>query len=256
MVIEKSGKNVEEAFQAALSELGVTAADVDMEILENPSKGFFGFGAKPARVRVTLKEKFTEKIEIEKPVENPPENIVEKPAETVEVENTEEIEVDGVAKEFNRAEVIDNAKKLLTDVFTAMKVDAQINVFEDETEIIFDLTGKNLGVLIGKHGQTLDALQYLVNLSANKYDSEQKLHFILDVENYRKRRTETLQNLAKGVAQQVWRNKKEIKLEPMNRHERRVIHTTLQDNKKVETHSVGEEPHRCIVVSPKKRDRN
>ena len=242
-IIEKSGRDVEEALQAALNELGVTAADVDVEILESPSKGlFFGFGAKPAKIRVTLKDKPVEIIE---------EKITE-PAEVIEEKIVEPVE----ENIFNRDKIISDAKNFLADVFRAMNVQAEINVYADDSdEIIFDLVGKSMGVLIGKHGQTLDALQYLVNLSANKFDSEQKLHFILDVENYRQRRTESLQNLAKGVAQQVSRTHKDIKLEPMNRHERRVIHTALQDNNRVETHSFGEDPYRYIVVSPKKRSR-
>ena len=134
-----------------------------------------------------------------------------------------------------------------------MKLDIDIDVTENEDGYLFDLSGKGLGILIGRHGQALDSLQYLLNLSANKYDAPQKLHFILDVENYRQRRAETLQHLAKGVAQQVLKTRKDIKLEPMNRHERRIIHTALQDNNRVETHSTGEEPYRCIVVSPKRR---
>lgn len=240
-VIEKSGKDIDEALQAALEELGASKADVEVEILENPSKGlFFGFGAKPAKIRVTLKDK---------PVE-----IVEEISEPVEVVEEEVLQVE--ENVFDREKVISDAKKFLADVFAAMNVKAEINIYSDESdEVIFDLVGKSMGVLIGKHGQTLDALQYLVNLSANKFNAEQKLHFILDVENYRQRRTESLQNLAKGVAQQVSRTHKEIKLEPMNRHERRVIHTALQDNNRVETQSFGEEPYRYIVVSPKKRNK-
>lgn len=241
-VIEKSGKDIDEALQAALSELGVTKADVEVEVLENSSKGlFFGIGAKPAKIRVTLKDK---PEVVEEKIPEPEVAVVEEKVEAVE------------EKIFSRKEVINNAKKFLADVFAAMNVEAEINIYSDESdEIIFDLVGKSMGVLIGKHGQTLDALQYLVNLSANKFETEQKLHFILDVENYRKRRTESLQNLAKGVAQQVSRTHKEVKLEPMNRHERRVIHTALQDNNRVETQSFGEEPYRYIVVSPVKRGR-
>lgn len=246
-MIEKSGKNVEEALQVALNELGVAENDVDVEVLENPSKGFFGLiGVKPAKVRVTLKEKISPPVELEKisNFEVKESAILEKVSE--EVQQPEE-------NIFNREEVIEKAKKFLSEVFAAMKVEAEINTAADESDVLFDLTGKNLGILIGKHGQTLDSLQYLVNLAANEHNAPQKLHFILDIENYRQRRAETLQNLAKGVAQQVLKTRKEIKLEPMNRHERRIIHTILQDNKKVETHSVGEEPYRCIVVSPKFR---
>ena len=265
-IIEKSGKNIEEALQSALNELGVTENDVDVEVLENPSKGIFGFfGAKPAKIRVTLKEKISPEVEPEKisnfevaenpaPVEKTSEKSDEKISEEIappEIQNNSDVE----EKIFNRDEVIDKAKKILLEIFAAMNVEAEINSAADDSNVLFDLTGKNLGVLIGKHGQTLDSLQYILNLAANKYDAPQKLHFILDVENYRQRRAETLQNLAKGVAQQVWKTRKEIKLEPMSRTERRIIHTALQDNNKVETHSAGEEPYRHIIVSPKRRNK-
>lgn len=246
-IIEKIGKSVDEAFQAALDELGTTADNVEMEVLENSSKGFFGFGAKPAKIRVTLKEipvPVEEKISEEIPAENPV-------AEEITTENISDAE-----ENFNREEVINRAKDFLTEVLGVMKVDAKINVIGDESDVVLDLSGKSLGILIGKHGQTLDALQYLLNLTANKYDAPQKLHFILDIENYREKRVEALQKLAKSVAEKVWRTKKDSKLEPMNRQERRIIHTALQDNNKVETHSVGEEPYRYIIVSPKKRGHN
>ena len=262
--IEKSGKNVEEALKAALAELGASENDVDVEVLENPSKGFLGIiGVKPAKVRVTLKEKISPEVEPEKISEVTEEKFSEEVQQTEEIiptveektEVTEEKISEVVEENFNRDEVIERGKKFLSEVFAAMKIEVEINSATDESLVLFDLVGKNLGILIGKHGQTLDSLQYLLNLAANKPDAPQKLHFILDVENYRQRRTETLKNLAKGVAQQVWKTRKEIKLEPMNRHERRIIHTALQDNNKVETHSTGEEPYRCIVVSPKRRVR-
>ena len=268
--IEKSGKNVEEALKAALAELGAGENDVDVEVLENPSKGFLGIiGVKLAKVRVTLKEKISPEVEPEKisnfevveeikPEEKMSEEVQHEeniPTAEEKTETTEE-NISEVAEEnFNRDEVIERGKKFLSEVFAAMKIEVEINSATDESLVLFDLVGKNLGILIGKHGQTLDSLQYLLNLAANKPDAPQKLHFILDVENYRQRRTETLKNLARGVAQQVWKTRKEIKLEPMNRHERRIIHTALQDNNKVETHSTGEEPYRCIVVSPKRRVR-
>ena len=250
-IIEKSGKTVEDALQAALDELNASAEDVEVEILESPSKGIFGlFGTKPAKIRVTLKEKMPvepEKISVAE--------VVEEPAEKVPEVVEEKTETPAVENNFDKAEVIDRAKQFLAEVFAAMKIEVEINSAEDENDVLLDLTGKNLGLLIGKHGQTLDSLQYLTNLAANKLDAPQRLHFILDVENYRQRRAETLQKLARGVADRAIRTRQPVKLEPMNRHERRVIHTTLQNNKRVETHSVGEEPHRYVIVSPKKRGR-
>lgn len=275
-MIEKTGKTVEEALQAALEELKVTAEDVEVEVLESPSKGFFGFGAKPAVIKVTLREVERlkdEKVESNFVVENENstaeknsesaqevqevEKVAEKVSEVAEVK--EEKKSDDaekvVEKSFDKAEIIAKAKNFLTEVFAEMKIEAEIGVEETGTIVVFDLVGKNLGILIGKHGQTLDALQYLTNLAANRNDSEDKVHFILDVENYRERREETLKKLAKSVADRAFRMRQDVRLEPMNRHERRIIHTALQNNDKVETRSAGEEPYRYIIVSPKRRGR-
>ena len=255
-VIEKTGKTVEEAKQAALEELGVSESDIEVRILENPTKKFFGlFGETLAKIRVTVKEKFTPPappVETFSAVEEsaPEPEKIETPADEEKIPEVAEKKID-----FDKTPIIDKAKNFLSEVFAAMNVEAQIEVKETERDVVFDLSGKSLGVLIGKRGQTLDSLQYLTNLAANKRDSEERVHFILDVENYRARRTETLQKLAKSVADRVRRMQQDVKLEPMNRHERRVIHTALQDNDRVETHSVGEEPYRYIIVSPKRRRR-
>jgi len=145
------------------------------------------------------------------------------------------------------------AKKFLTDVFDAMNIQADIDITFDELENTLDinLSGKDMGVLIGKRGQTLDSLQYLVSLVVNK-NSETYLKVKLDTENYRERRKETLENLAKNIAYKVKRTKKAVSLEPMNPYERRIIHSALQNDKFVETHSEGEEPYRRVVVTVKK----
>lgn len=126
---------------------------------------------------------------------------------------------------------------------------------EAEDAYIFDLKGKNLGMLIGRRGQALDALQYVLNLAINRKLGDEKIHFTLDVENYRRRREETLTKLARGVAERAIKTRKEVRLEPMNRHERKIIHTVLQENDRVETHSTGEEPYRYVIVSPVKKSR-
>ena len=257
-IIEKSGKTVEDALQDALKDLGVSAEEVEVEVLETPSKGFFGFGAKPARIKVALKEK----IQSDKPKDVSAENFTAEKNESteeiksVEVENDQNFNDEEVAEtNFDKTEVIERAKKFLSEVLVEMHIEAEISVEETDYSIVFNLSGKNLGMLIGKHGQTLDALQYLTNLAANKNDSENRVHFVLDVENYRERRTETLQKLAKSVADRAVRMRQDVKLEPMNRHERRIIHTALQNNDRVETRSAGEEPYRYIIVSPKRRGR-
>lgn len=279
MIIEKTGKTVEDALSAALEELGVAAENVEYEILEKPSKGFLGFGAKPAKILVKLKET---PVEAEKPVEETKnenetpvpaviseaqveENRAEKIEPVLEETKTEPVEIETktenlppekIKPAFDKSTVINAAKNFLSEVFDAMHIEVEINAIEKDSEIVLDLVGKDLGALIGKHGQTLDALQYLTNLTANSHDSEEKIYFILDVENYRKRRAVALTKLAKSVAERVIRTKQDVKLEPMSRSERKVIHTALQNNSKVETHSAGEDPYRYIIVSLKKKSKS
>lgn len=252
--IEKTGKTVEDAVSAALADLSATAADVEVKILEKPSKGFLGFGARPAKVQVTLKEipapVVPEPATFEAPVKT---EILVEPAEPEpEPEIPAEPEPEPA---FNRSAVIESARNFLARVFTAMNVEVEIVAKETESEVVLDLVGKSLGVLIGKHGQTLDALQYLTNLAANRATTTDKIYFVLDAENYRERRAKAILKLAKSSADRAVRTRQDIKLEPMSRGERRLIHTALQDNNKIETHSAGEDPYRYIIISPKKRAR-
>lgn len=149
--------------------------------------------------------------------------------------------------------VEDTAKTFLRDVFEAMKLEVVVNIKYDEAErnMDIDLSGDDMGVLIGKRGQTLDSLQYLVSLVVNK-DAENYIRVKVDTENYRERRKETLENLAKNIAYKVKRTKKSVSLEPMNPYERRIIHFALQNDKYVSTHSEGEEPFRRVIVTLKK----
>lgn len=208
--IEKTGKTIEEAKQAALLELQVSADMVEFEVLAEPSKGFLGLiGGRPARILARVKEL--------------------SPA--------------------------DKAKKFLGDIFAAMNLDVAIEVSEAEDGLVLNLVGDNLGILIGKHGQTLDSLQYLANLTANKGLLEEKVRIILDIENYRNRREETLRRLALRLADKVRRTGERIVLEPMNRHERKIIHMALQDNYRISTYSSGDEPYRKVVIELKRGGR-
>ena len=205
--IEKTGKTIDEAKQAALSELQVSADMVEFEVLAEPSKGFLGLiGGRPARILARVRELT--------------------PA--------------------------DKAKKFLSDIFAAMNLDVTIEVSEAEDGVVLNLIGDNLGILIGKHGQTLDSLQYLSNLTANKGLLEEKVRIILDIENYRSRREETLRRLALRLADKVRRTGERIVLEPMNRHERKIIHMALQDNYRISTYSSGDEPYRKVVIEQKR----
>lgn len=149
--------------------------------------------------------------------------------------------------------VKDTVFEFLNNVFHAMDMIVEVTVDYEEEESIMnvELKGDNMGVLIGKRGQTLDSLQYLINLVANK-ESEERIHVKLDTENYRQRRKETLENLAGNIAHRVKRTRKPVFLEPMNPYERRIIHSALQNDRFVETHSEGEEPYRKVVVTLKK----
>ena len=211
--VEATGKTVEEALEKALIELGRSKDEVTYEVLEAPSRGFFGlFGGHEARLRVTEKE-----------------------AQGVPAAPAMEMPVAPV--EAPAAPVASAASP------------------QERAESFYDLSGESLGILIGKHGQTLDALQYLTNLAANRGGAEERIHVILDVEGYRSRREETLRRLAGHLAEKACRIHAEVRLEPMNRHERKIIHMALQDNYRVSTYSDGDEPYRCVVIAPKRRRR-
>ena len=151
------------------------------------------------------------------------------------------------------SDVVSKAKSFLNDIFASMQmaVDTEATYDDVEKELSIELSGDEMGVLIGKRGQTLDSLQYLVSLVVNKCEADY-IRVKVDTENYRERRKQTLENLAKNMAFKVKRSRRTVSLEPMNPYERRVIHSVLQDDKYVETHSEGEEPYRYVVITPKK----
>lgn len=158
-----------------------------------------------------------------------------------------------VIKARRKFSIEDSVKEFLSKVFDAMKLEVEIlvKVDEENKQIDVELKGPEMGILIGKRGQTLDSLQYLANLAVNKH-SDQYYRIKVDTEDYRKRRKETLENLAKNIAYKVKRTKHPVALEPMNPFERRIIHSALQNDKYVTTHSEGEEPFRRVVVTLKK----
>ena len=157
------------------------------------------------------------------------------------------------AEKIEQLSVEDSARIFLNNVFSAMNMTVVVDVKYDEKEKAMDveLSGDEMGILIGKRGQTLDSLQYLVSLVVNK-DSEDYIRVKVDTENYRQRRKETLENLAKNIAYKVKRTRRSVSLEPMNPYERRIIHSALQNDKYVSTHSEGEEPFRKVVVTLKR----
>ena len=204
--IEVTGKTVEEALKHALDELKLTKDKVDVEIINEGSKGLFNLiGTKPAKIKVTKKP-----------------------------------------------EPIDNAKEFLINVLSAMNIDAEIRINEENDVIKIDLSGPKMGLVIGYRGETLDSLQYLVSLVINKNHNNSYKRVVLDAENYRKKREETLIRVAQKSAYKVRKSQRPYKLEPMNPYERRIIHSALQEYTDINTHSEGEEPFRRIVISLKK----
>lgn len=231
--VEKIAKTVDDAVTEALLDLMVTRDDVEIEIIEKGSKGFLGIGAKDAKVKVTVKEKESvfEQLEIEKPSIN-----IEDLKEQLE-EVTEKVDPVQVAETF------------LTDVLKKMDIEAEIETNVTKDHIKMNVSGNKMGLLIGKRGETLDSLQYLVNLVVNK-NTEKYTRVVLDTENYRQRREETLKKLAFRLAKKASQTKERIVLEPMNPYDRRIIHSALQNSKTVKTYSEGKEPYRKIVIIP------
>ena len=158
-----------------------------------------------------------------------------------------------IIKSRKKNDTVDNIREFLENVFSAMNMEVTIDIKKAEDDKVYEveLSGKEMGLLIGKRGQTLDSLQYLTNLAVNKH-SDGYIKVKLDTEDYRQRRKDTLENLAKNIAYKVKRTKRPVSLEPMNPFERRVIHSALQGDRYVETHSEGEEPFRHVVVTLKK----
>lgn len=268
--IEISAKTVDDAINEGLIRLGTTRDKMDVEVLEKESSGFLGFigrhdakiivrfkEVKPAPVpeKKTIKEEKTDfvKNNIEtKPEEKPVADIQRKPKKKFdEIEKNEPVSAD--RQEKAKADAV----KFLTDVFKAMKLEAVVNVEFDaaENELSIDVKAEDMGVLIGKRGQTLDSLQYIVSLAINK-DSNEYVKVKLDSENYRIRRKETLENLAKNIASKVKRTGRPVSLEPMNSFERRIIHSALQGDPDCETFSEGNDPYRKVVVKPKNEGRS
>lgn len=205
-IAEKTGKTVEDAIEACLTELGVERDKVRIEVLEEPAKkGLFGLlGTRLAKVKVSYED-----------------------------------DPGIIACDF------------LNSVCQSMGVQAEFNPFKKENQWFVNITGAELGILIGRRGDTLEALQFLTNLAVSKKLSE-KIRIVIDVEGYRQRREETLIRLAKRLSDKVKRTGNRVVLEPMNPHERRIIHTALQDDTRISTFSEGDEPNRRIVISLKR----
>lgn len=297
--VQFSAKTKNEAITKACIELGVSSDQLDIQVITEGSTGFFGFGSKPAIIKVRKLEVSSEEAEIEKIVDSvkiesfkeekkapkqhsrpshkaekreepvkdrQPKPVKEKtfkekpvrePKEKVQkekpVKQSREIEVLSDPEEIK--EIEERALVFLREVFSSMElgevqITSKYNTKDGCLEVDFE--GQDMGILIGKRGQTLDSLQYLTSLVVNKGKSTY-IRVKLDTEDYRRRRKETLENLARGIAYKVKKTRKPVVLEPMNPYERRIIHSALQADDRVSTHSEGEEPYRRVVVTPNRR---
>ena len=273
--IRVSAKTVDDAITEALIQLGVTSDRLEYEVIEKGSAGFLGIGMKQAVIEARRKpEPKEEKIEepvVEEPVKAEPKKVetvqpqkaaAEKKADEPQkaaFEKAVEKEVkEEVKKETKLVEVqpqtIEAVEDFLKNTMKAMDMEVELKTeIDQDGALCVDMSGEHMGILIGKRGQTLDSLQYLANRVANKHQ-EGYVRVKLDTENYRARREETLRHLAKNIAHKVKRNRRPVALEPMNPYERRIIHSALQADDRVSTHSEGEEPYRHVVVTLK-RDR-
>ena len=275
--ITVTAKTLDDAITDALVQLGVTSDQLDYEVIEKGSAGFLGIGVKQAVIKARKKveepevkeepvkeeKKDTEPVKdhaghTEKPAKEKKHKNKhkkeEKPAEVKEEPVKEEKEA---RKEIQLGKVedqtIEACEKFVADVMQAMGMeDVKVtSCVDEEGALSINMEGPNMGILIGKRGQTLDSLQYLTNRVANKMQ-DGYVRVKLDTEDYRRRRKETLENLAKNIAGKVKRTRRTVVLEPMNPYERRIIHSALQSDPAVTTHSEGEEPYRKVVVTLKR----
>lgn len=247
--IEVSAKTIEEATSQATAQIESQGRVVtSVKVLEEPSKGFLGFGKKDALVRVYFEEGTAEYIAVAEKVVPVVEIITETTVDTVETVETEipVVVEDGITKA-EQDFIADTGKEFLLGMFGKMGLSVQIEKLTTKDKITFQVHGEDLGILIGKHGQTLDAIQYLTNLVANK-EVRRRCQIVVDVENYRSRREETLVQLAHRLGAKVRRTRQKIALEPMNAFERKIIHVALQNEKHIKTDSEGQEPYRHIVI--------
>ena len=273
--IRVSAKTVDDAITEALIQLGVTSDRLEYEVIEKGSAGFLGIGMKQAVIEARRKPEpkpepleMSFKLEKEEPVkeekkevrkekpaykkkERTEKKVKEEPKQKAEVKEEEPKREEVVLAEVQDV-TIKAVEEFLKNTLNAMDMQVEIvSSIDEDGALCVDMSGEHMGILIGKRGQTLDALQYLANRVANKHQ-EGYVRVKLDTENYRARREETLKHLAKNIAHKVKRTRRPVALEPMNPYERRIIHSSLQSDPYVTTHSEGEEPYRKVVVTLKR----
>ena len=275
--IEISAKTVDEAITKACIQMETSSDNLDIEVISEGSAGFLGLGSKPATIKATRKANIDDELEVtdkksfkkkNKPAKKDfkkkekADGKVAKKAATNDEAKKEEPKKEReerrrepavVYSEEEVAEIKNLSQDFLNKVFLAMEMPVEMKIEYDNkgANLSVDFTGEEMGILIGKRGQTLDSLQYLTSLVVNK-GREGYIRVKLDTENYRNRRKDTLESLARNIAYKVKKTRRPVSLEPMNPYERRIIHSSLQGNKFVETYSEGGEPYRHVVIALKK----
>lgn len=281
-VVEKWGDSVDQAVDLALRDMKLTRDDVDVEVLEEPSRGFLGIvGQKLARVKVTRKgaaekeevkeEKSFEPVQKKAPAEIKTEEKEEEPRQERRwkkntnkkplsdlIDTEESLTPEATVEDFDFHKHMKElppcedhpALTFLKDVVADMGLDLKMDAKADDSNIYIELSGEDCGTIIGRRGQTLDAIQYLTSLVVNK-EHENYVKVVLDAEDYRSRREKTLEQLADKMAKKAVKSHRSLKLDPMNPYERKVIHATLQQNPRVTTRSEGQDPYRRVVIEPK-----
>jgi len=222
--VETEAKHVEEAIQKACELLQAPREDLDVEILESGSSGFLGIGARKARIRATRKETA--------------------PVSRKEAAPAAPGDKDGLARK---------AQTALRGLLDHLEIEAQVEIQEDEERIYLNIRGDGGGLLIGRKGQTLDALEYLVNKMVHKNQEEGKKRIVVDTENYRIRREESLVKLAQRLAEKARQLDRPVTISPMNAHDRRIVHLTLQNDRSLRTRSAGTGLYRKVIISPDKK---
>lgn len=278
--IRVSAKTLDDAITEALVQLGVTSDRLEYNVIEKGSSGFLGIGMKQSVIEAWKKEEKKEES-VKAPVKEDISQTTEEPAKKEERKKEEVIKETAKSKKENQAisskeikaereekekapvkeqpelakveeQTIHAVEQFVNDTLKAMDMEVEVTSSIDEDgALCIDMKGDHMGILIGKRGQTLDSLQYLANRVANKHQAGY-VRVKLDTEDYRARREETLRHLAKNIAYKVKRNRRPVVLEPMNPYERRIIHSALQSDPYVTTHSEGEDPYRKVVVTLKR----
>ena len=224
-IITKTGKTVDEAIEAALSELGVSKEEASIEVISEPKSGLLGIGQKQAEVKVTAN--------------------VEENEEVVYYGDDENFEGDAVS------EAEDQAVAFVAEVLSGIGIHGNMDSYIEDDDIFISVTGADCGSAIGRHGETLEAISYMTNLVANK-NSENRVRVHIDIGGYRKHREQVLTGLANKAAFKAKKTGRSVAMEAMNPAERRIVHSFLQNVSGVSTHSEGEEPERRVIVTPEK----